>query len=108
MPVLLGESRLSRPLVPLGVSLLNAPFEAQRLIELAQGWELDAALPEVTPRSRPRTAEQLSESEVDALVEAFNAGALMMDLTERFGITRQAIGRRLRSRGVDTSRSRSW
>ncbi|WP_460662315.1 hypothetical protein [Kribbella swartbergensis] len=29
----------------------------------------------------------------------------MMELTERFGMTRQTIGRRLRSRGVDTSRA---
>jgi hypothetical protein len=84
---------------------LNAPFEAQRLLELAESWNPDVALPDITLRARPRTARQLSESELDALVEAYAAGALMMELTERFGITRQTIGRRLRSRGVDTSRA---
>ncbi|TDO51524.1 hypothetical protein EV643_103263 [Kribbella sp. VKM Ac-2527] len=57
--------------VPLSGSLLNAPFGAQRLLELAESRKLGAALPNVTRSARPRTAKQLSEGELDALVEAY-------------------------------------
>jgi transposase-like protein len=45
---------------------------------------------------------QLRPHEVDELVAAYRAGAMVKDLAARFGVHRMTVGQHLATRGVDT------
>ena len=47
-----------------------------------------------------RTVRLLTADEVDALVSAYEAGAIIAQLSSQFGITAQTVSRRLQARGV--------
>ncbi|MEV8440440.1 helix-turn-helix domain-containing protein [Actinosynnema sp. NPDC051121] len=52
-----------------------------------------------------RTLRPLRPEEIDALIEAYEAGAGVKTLAKRFGVHRATVGRYLRSRGIDTTPS---
>ncbi|XVS66017.1 hypothetical protein ACQPYE_08175 [Actinosynnema sp. CA-299493] len=84
------------------VEALAHPCRAvRRLLALAETW------PEVrddTGTDAPyRTMRPLRPQEIDALVEAYEAGAGVKTLAERFGVHRATVGRHLHSRGIDTT-----
>jgi transposase-like protein len=60
-------------------------------------------VPEGTPEVKVRTirrAKQLRDDQVDQLVELYHGGATVKDLTARFEVHRDTIGRALNRRGV--------
>lgn len=49
-----------------------------------------------------RTARQLRADEIDELGAAYQAGRRVHQLAASFGISRDAVGKHLRARGIDT------
>jgi predicted DNA-binding protein YlxM (UPF0122 family) len=59
-----------------------------------------APVAERVPRVTQRTARQLKEPEVQELVAAYEAGATLRQLAERFRITKQTVSNRLKREGI--------
>lgn len=83
-------------------ALAHPSRPARRVLELAAQWpvSVSVSLPTVPVC---KTARQLRPAEVDELVAAYQAGSTVFHLSDKFGITRQTVGKHLRSRGVDTT-----
>lgn len=82
-------------------ALSHANLPVRRLLEIAVNWP-DGLPGEVRTTSTYRTMGQIRPSEVDELVEAYEAGATVYDLAARFGIHRATVGQHLQTRGIDT------
>jgi uncharacterized protein (DUF433 family) len=85
-------------------ALSNRSTPVQRLLDLAKTWPdtpNDAGPP--APPKAFRTLRKLKPHEVDELVDQYQAGSSVYQLSDRFGIHRSTVGRLLRSRGIDTT-----
>ena len=58
--------------------------------------------PQQKPRPKHRTAKQLKEQQVQSLVQAYEAGATVYELGDRFGIERRTVSKILKREGIET------
>lgn len=65
---------------------------------------LDVPLSCPPKRPKPGRVKRLSEEEVQLLIEGYEAGATVYELGDRFGISRQTVGKLLKRRGVTMRR----
>lgn len=83
-------------------ALSNLGRDARHLLDLAKSWSDTPDGP--APQSKPiRTLRKLKPSELDELVERYQAGSSVYQLAKHYGIHRITIGKHLRSRGIDTT-----
>ncbi|MDX8029401.1 hypothetical protein SK803_04225 [Lentzea sp. BCCO 10_0856] len=87
-------------------ALSNHSTPVQRLLDLAKTWPDTPNGAGPAPPPKPfKTLRKLKPAEVDELVEQYQAGSSVYQLTKHYGIHRITIGRLLRSRGIDTTAS---
>lgn len=70
----------------------------QHLVSTLPGPDEPPVKREPTPKQR--TARQIKGKQAEALAQAYEAGATIYELAERFGVTRQTVGRILKRQGV--------
>ncbi|WP_284742793.1 helix-turn-helix domain containing protein [Amycolatopsis sp. RTGN1] len=71
------------------------------MLGLVQTWP-DLPICDANHKPVHRTARQLRPAEIDELVAAYQAGDRVRELATRFGVSRDTVGKHLRSRGIDT------
>jgi len=85
------------------IEALSSPSKrASRALEMAPTWSRQA-VGEPLQSQGCRTARQLRQPEIDALVAAYGAGGTVHELAVEFGIHRVTVGQHLRALGVDTT-----
>lgn len=79
--------------------LLKRAFAAYR--------QIDLSCPVARPARRPgsRTIHKLTPAKVDEAVVRYQAGSSLRELGSRFGVSRYAISRNLKARGVKLRRT---
>lgn len=81
----------------------NRSTPVQRLLDLAKTWSDTPNGAGPSPPPKPfKTLRKLKPSEVDELVEKYQAGSSVYQLAKLYGIHRITVGKHLRSRGIDT------
>jgi hypothetical protein len=60
----------------------------------------EAGHPPIQPKQPWRAIDRLGEDQIQSLIESFQSGATVRELTERYPLSRTAIKKLLRDRGV--------
>jgi len=92
-------------LVDLGGTYYNTKAQVSALESLLRKLpSLDSPTKLSPDRPKPRRARQLDDEQMKLLIEGYQAGATVYELGERFGISRQTVGKILKREGVKMRR----
>lgn len=89
----------------LGGAYYNSKDQVRALERLREKLpNLDAPEPTAARPDRPRPARQLDSDQVERLIAAYQAGATVYELSDRFGIERRTVSNILHRHGVPMRR----
>jgi lambda repressor-like predicted transcriptional regulator len=86
--------------VVLLVKLSNPTSPLKRALAAYRQMDLSHSTPRPTRRPASRTIHRLTATEVDDAIVGYQAGSTLRELGVRFGVSRNAISRNLKARGV--------
>ena len=86
--------------VVLLVELSNPSSPLKRALAAYRRMDLSHPAPGPAPRPASRVIHRLTAAEVDEVIAGYQAGSSLRELGSRFGVSRYAISRNLKIRGV--------